>query len=110
MIDGDGEQSMDFIHVHDIARSLVMALESDVSGAVLNVGTGISTTIRDLARILIQHMGVDVEPVFRPRPVLVTRRAADISRIAAILGWQPTIDVEDGLRTVVDEFKAELSR
>jgi UDP-glucose 4-epimerase len=110
VIDGDGEQSMDFIHVHDIARSLVMALESDVSGAVLNVGTGISTTIRDLARILIQHMGVDVQPVFRPRPVLVTRRAADISRIAAILGWQPTIDVEDGLRTVVDEFKAELSR
>ena len=110
IIDGDGEQSMDFIHVHDIARSLVMALESDVSGAVLNVGTGVSTSIRDLARILIQHMGVDVEPVFRPRAVLVSRRAADISRIRAVLGWQPTIDVEAGLRTVVDEFKAELSR
>jgi len=110
VIDGDGEQSMDFIHVDDIARSLVMAVENDVSGCVLNVGTGISTTIRDLARILIEHMGVDVQPVFRPRPVLVTRRAADISRIQEVLGWQPTIDVEDGLRTVVDAFKAELSR
>jgi UDP-glucose 4-epimerase len=59
---------------------------------------------------LIEHMGVDVQPVFRPRPVLVTRRAADISRIQEVLGWQPTIDVEDGLRTVVDAFKAELSR
>lgn len=110
VIDGDGEQSMDFIHVDDIARSLVMALESEVSGTVLNVGTGVSTSIRDLARILIQHMGVDVEPVFRPRAVLVSRRAADISRITDVLGWHPMIDVDAGLRTVVDEFKAELGR
>jgi UDP-glucose 4-epimerase len=96
--------------VHDIAQSLVMALESEVSGSVLNVGTGVSTSIRDLARMLIHHMGVDVEPVFRPRAVLVSRRAADISRIREVLGWQPTIDVEGGLRTVVDEFKAEFSR
>jgi UDP-glucose 4-epimerase len=47
--------------------------------------------------------------VFEPRAVLVSRRAADISRVRDVLGWQPTIDVEDGLRTVVDEFKAELS-
>jgi UDP-glucose 4-epimerase len=110
VIDGDGEQSMDFVHVHDIARSLVMALESDVSGEVLNVGTGIATTIRDLARILIQHMGAPVQPIFRPRPVLVTRREADISRIREVLGWEPTVGVEEGLRTVVDEFKAELAR
>ena len=110
VIDGDGEQSMDFVHVDDIARALVLALESDVSGSVLNVGTGESTSIRDLARLLIRHMGVDVEPVFHPRAVLVSRRAADITRIREVLGWEPTIDVETGLRTVVDAFKADTDR
>jgi UDP-glucose 4-epimerase len=110
IIDGDGEQSMDLVHVHDIARSLVLAVESDVSGEVLNVGTGVATTIRDLARILIGHMGATIEPQFRPRPVLVSRREADITRIRAVLGWQPTIAVDEGLRTVVDDFKAELGR
>jgi len=75
-----------------------MALESDVSGAVLNVGTGISTTIRDLARILIQHMG----STWSPSSVLApcwSRAEPPISvALPAILGWQPTIDVEDGLR------------
>lgn len=107
IIDGDGEQSMDFIHVHDIASSLRMALESDVTGRVYNVGTGTSTTIRDLANILIKHMGADVQPEFRPRPVLVSRRAADISRIRIELGWEPTVDVVEGLRSVVDAFKAD---
>jgi UDP-glucose 4-epimerase len=110
VIDGDGEQSMDFVHVDDVARALVMALESEVSGSVLNVGTGVSTSIRDLARVLIRHMDADVEPVFRPRDVLVSRRAADIGRIREVLGWEPTIDVENGLRTVVDAFKADTGR
>ena len=110
IIDGDGEQSMDFVHVDDIAASVVAALDSDATGEVLNVGTGVSTTIRDLARILIRHMGADVEPVFRPREVLVDRRAADISKIERLLGWRPAIAVDEGLREVVDAFKAEAAR
>ena len=46
----------------------------------INVGTGIDTTVAELAEILIDAVGVDVEPQFNPRPVLVTRRAADITR------------------------------
>jgi UDP-glucose 4-epimerase len=110
VIDGDGQQSMDFVHVDDVAHALVLALESDVGGAVLNVGTGSSTTIRELAHLMIDHLGVAVEPVFRPRAVLVTRRAADISHIREVLGWEPAIDVVRGLRTVVDAFKADAER
>ena len=50
VIDGKGEQSMDFIHVHDIARSVVLALESEQANVPVNVGTGIDTSIADLAR------------------------------------------------------------
>jgi UDP-glucose 4-epimerase len=104
VIDGEGKQSMDFVHVHDIARAVVMALDADPAKAntVVNVGTGISTTVEELARTLIAAVGVDVEPQFAPRDVLVSRRAADIRRAADVLGWAPTIDVATGMKDLVD--------
>lgn len=101
VIDGRGEQSMDFVHVHDIASSVVGALESDNDNVVLNIGTGIDTSVAELARILIEGVGVDVEPQFNPRDVLVTRRAADIGRAKEVLGWEPTINVHDGMIDLV---------
>lgn len=101
VIDGKGEQSMDFIHVHDIARSAVLALESEHANAPVNIGTGIDTTIGDLARILIDAVGADVEPIFNPRDVLVSRRAADTSRARQILGFEPTIAVRDGMTDLI---------
>lgn len=104
VIDGSGEQSMDFVHVHDIARAVVLALDADGSRAntVVNIGTGISTSIADLARMLVAAVGLDVEPQFAPRDVLVSRRAADIRRAADLLGWAPTIDVATGMKDLVD--------
>ncbi len=101
VIDGKGEQSMDFIHVHDIARSVVLALEAEQSGMAVNIGTGIDTTVADLARILIDAVGADVEPVFNPRDVLVSRRAADTTRAREVLGFEPTIAVLDGMRDLI---------
>jgi len=101
VIDGRGEQSMDFIHVHDIATSVVAALEAETGNLPINIGTGIDTSVADLARILIEAVGVDVEPQFNPRDVLVSRRAADITRAREVLGWQPTIEVKDGMIDLV---------
>lgn len=97
IIDGRGEQSMDFVHVHDVARAVVAALESEQWGKPINIGTGISTTVAQLADIVVKAVGADVIPVFRPREVLVSKRAADIRRAHDMLGWEPTIPVEDGL-------------
>jgi UDP-glucose 4-epimerase len=101
VIDGEGAQSMDFIHVHDIARSVVLALESEQANLPINVGTGLDTTIADLARILIDAVGADVEPIFNPRDVLVSRRAADVTRAKEILGFEPTIAVGDGMADLI---------
>ena len=101
VIDGKGEQSMDFIHVHDIARSAVLALESEQANLPVNIGTGIDTTIADLARILIDAVGADVEPVFNPRDVLVSRRAADTARAEEILGFRHSIAVRDGMTDLI---------
>lgn len=101
VIDGRGEQSMDFIHVHDIARATVLALEAERDNLPVNVGTGIDTSIATLARILIDAVGADVEPQFNPRDVLVSRRAADTTRARELLGFEPTISVEEGMTNLV---------
>ncbi|MEU5944810.1 NAD-dependent epimerase/dehydratase family protein [Micromonospora sp. NPDC047465] len=101
VIDGKGEQSMDFIHVHDIARSVVAAMEAEQGNVPVNIGTGLDTSIASLAEILIKAVGVDVQPQFNPREVLVSRRAADITRAREVLGWEPTIAVEDGMTDLI---------
>lgn len=101
VIDGRGEQSMDFIHVHDIARSVVMALDTEGVNAPVNIGTGTDTTIADLARILIDAVGADVEPIFNERDVLVSRRAADTARARDLLGFEPTIEVKQGMTDLI---------
>jgi UDP-glucose 4-epimerase len=105
VIDGRGEQSMDFVHVTDVARSVGLALDSDSTGHVLNVGTGTQTTVAQLADHLIKAVGVDVRPVFRPREVLVTQREASIERIREVLGWEPTVELAEGLASVVEHLK-----
>jgi UDP-glucose 4-epimerase len=106
VIDGKGEQSMDFIHVHDIARATVLALESENDNRPVNIGTGIDTSVATLARILIDAVGVDVEPQFNPRDVLVARRAADTTRAREMLGFEPTITVEEGMTNLVKRSMA----
>ncbi|HEU5111647.1 MAG TPA: NAD-dependent epimerase/dehydratase family protein, partial [Micromonosporaceae bacterium] len=101
IIDGKGEQSMDFVHVTDLAKAVVAALESERANLPINIGTGVDTSIAQLAKILIDAVGVDVEPQFNPRDVLVSRRAADITRAREVLGWEPTISVQDGMAALV---------
>jgi len=105
VIDGRGEQSMDFVHVRDVARSVGMALDSTSTGEVLNVGTGTQTSIAELADELTRILGSDAKPVFRPREVLVTQREASTERIREVLGWEPTVPLQEGLASVVDHLK-----
>jgi UDP-glucose 4-epimerase len=101
VIDGAGEQSMDFIHVKDIARAVVLATEAGRGNAAINVGTGIDTSVAQLARILIDAIGANVEPEFNPRPVLVSRRAADTSRAKEMIGFEYSIPVEEGMTDLI---------
>jgi UDP-glucose 4-epimerase len=108
IIDGKGEQTMDFVHVRDVARSVGMALDAEASGEALNVGTGTQTSIAELADLLVRSVGSDAVPIFRPREVLVTQREASVDRIRDVLGWYPTIDIEEGIRSILDWHKRSL--
>ena len=85
----------------DCARATIAALEAADGNLPVNIGTGIDTSVAQLAKVLIQAVGVDVEPQFKPRDVLVSRRAADITRARDVLGWAPTVSVEEGMAQLV---------
>ncbi len=105
VIDGKGDQSMDFSHVSDVVRANLLAMKSDVENDVFNVGTGISTSVADLAHILLKIVGSDVQPIFRDREVVCTKRQAYTKKAEDLLGFKAKMKVEDGLREFVNEIK-----
>ena len=105
LIFGDGHETMDFVHVHDIARANILAARADVTNATYNIASATETSLRELADALLKAMNSDLVPEHGPTRGAgggVSRRLADISAAAADLGWQPTINLADGLVGLVD--------
>ena len=111
---GDGSQSMDFVFVEDVARANLLALESEVTDRVFNVGTGISTTLRELCGVLLRLTGSRLEPEYRETRKLgdaAVRRAA-VEQASALLGFQAAVALEEGLRKLIawrDSIRAKNS-
>ncbi len=112
LIFGDGQQTMDFVYVEDIARANVLAMQSDVTDDVFNVASGVETSLNDLANALLKVMGSDLKPEYGPARKVnpVSRRLADTSSAKKRLGFEATIDVEEGLRRLVDWWKSEKAK
>lgn len=105
IINGDGKQSMDFIHVKDIASANVLALESNVKNEIFNLGTNKSTTVAQLARILIKASSKkNIKPIFTGKKSIVNERRADYSKAKKLLGWEPKIDVVNGLTDLAKDI------
>ena len=107
IIDGKGTQSMDFTHVSDVVQANLLAMDSPACNEVFNVGTGVSTTVKELAEILINALGTRVEPEFSQRSSLVSRRQADISKARELLGFEPQVEVTCGLSEVARAIAAQ---
>jgi UDP-glucose 4-epimerase len=103
-IDGDGEQTRDFVHVSDVVQANLLAAETDAVGEAFNVGTGSSVTVRELAETIRDVAGSDSGIVHgEPRPGDIDDSWADISKIRAELGYEPTTTLEDGLGRLAAE-------
>lgn len=104
VIYGDGLQTRDFVYVGDVANAIVHALEAtdnNVSGA-FNVATGRSITINDLAKIMIDIFGLDLETVYEDeRKGDVKFAQVDISKAEESLGYASTVKLGDMLRTLM---------
>ncbi|MBW6516176.1 MAG: NAD-dependent epimerase/dehydratase family protein [Candidatus Cloacimonetes bacterium] len=105
LIDGEGKQSMDFIHVEDIARANVLALEQPVKNEIFNLGTNRATTIAKLASLLLRSSGKEnIAVEFTGKKSIVRERRADYSKAERMLGWQPLIPVEEGIEELVQDI------
>jgi UDP-glucose 4-epimerase len=109
LIFGDGEQTMDFVCVPDIARANVLAAEADVTDRVYNVASGTETSLRGLAEALLRTMGSDLSIEYGPTRAVngVTRRLADGSAAEREIGFKAEIGLEQGLADLVEWWRAE---
>lgn len=104
VIFGDGSQTRDFTYVDDTAAGIASAGESqDVVGKTVNLGSGREVRIDDLAMIVLKAVGrEDLEPVHDdPRPGDVLRLIADSTRATQLMGWEPTIGLQQGIRSLL---------
>lgn len=102
----DGEQTRDFIHVHDIARANRLAQEADVSGEAMNIGSGTPTTITEIANVLIDLYGKadDLDPEIADdyRQGDIRHCVADTTKAETLLDFTADIEFEDGMRELVE--------
>jgi UDP-glucose 4-epimerase len=108
LILGDGLQTMDFVHVADIARANILAARADVTDEVFNVASGTETSLKELAQALSEVMKSDLAPEHGPARAIngVTRRLADTSLAERKLGFRAEIGLHEGLQGLVEWWQA----
>jgi UDP-glucose 4-epimerase len=109
LIKGHPQTGRDFIHIDDVIRCLILALLGPKQGEIINVGTGVLTTLRDLARTIIELSGVSMDPIVQSEPEQAVQLCADMTKADQILGFQPRITLEAGLHQILDHMTYHLN-
>jgi UDP-glucose 4-epimerase len=108
IIFGDGSQAYDFVHVDDVARANILALQADATDEFFNIGIGVRTTIKELVDLLLEITGSQLVPEYRPQEqMFVTHRVGSTNKAEELLGFRATVPLEDGLRSVVAWRRAQ---
>lgn len=108
---GDGEKTRDYIYINDVIRANLSALDvsSDFSNPIFNIGTGIETTLNDLYKKIAEILGKEAKPIYLPdRPGEQYRYSLDCSKAKKELGWEPKINLEEGLKRRVVYYQQNL--
>jgi UDP-glucose 4-epimerase len=106
VIPDDGREVHDYVHVADVARANLMAMESDVSRESFNVATGTATTLNRLVEIVQKITGTHLAPEYKTpagkiRAAVSTKLDFSIEKIERMIGWKPQISFEEGIRRMV---------
>jgi nucleoside-diphosphate-sugar epimerase len=106
VIYGDGEQSRDFTHIENVIQANVLSAQGDASGEVFNVGCGGRATVNGIVETLNKLLGTDIDALYKdPRPGDVRHSHADISKAEGLLGYEPTVDFEEGLERTIEFYR-----
>lgn len=109
MVEGDGEQTRDFIYVEDTVRGLILAYEKEASrGKIINLGSGKDISINRLLKGICDYMGYTGEWEHRPaRTSDVRNLCADSTRARELLEFSPEVEFEDGIKKTLDWYMKE---
>jgi UDP-glucose 4-epimerase len=113
IIFGNGQQTMDFVHVRDVARANILGAKANTSDEVFNIASGTETSLLELAQSLARAMGhQEIDPEFAPERSVnpVPRRWASTAKAEHLLGFRTAIPLEEGLRGLVDWWRVERER
>jgi UDP-glucose 4-epimerase len=107
IINGDGDQTRDYVFVEDTVHAFAIAANS-ASGMVLNIGTGLQVSVNRVFQLLAAIVGFRRDPSFGPpRSGDIRNSALDVGLAKERLGWEPWTSLEDGLRATVESLRQE---
>jgi nucleoside-diphosphate-sugar epimerase len=106
---GDGEQTRDFTYVANVVDGVLKACEArDANGQTINVATGSRMSLNELLKVMNRLVGTSMEPLRQePRTGDVKDSQADISKAKSLLGYQPTVSSEEGLKRTLEWYRSE---
>lgn len=109
IIFGDGSQTRDFVNVTDIVQGCILAMQSDSTGSVFNIGTGRGTNVAAVAAMLCEQLSSKMAPIFESaRPGEIKNSIADCSRARQTLGYAPARTLSDDLDAVISDIRLRL--
>ena len=104
---GDGTASRDFIYVSDMVESLLKALEVCATCEPLNIGSGESVAIKDVVDRIVRLSGRSMVRIQydASKPVTIHKQSLDVSTARSVLGFQPKVSLDEGLRRTIEWYK-----
>ena len=110
VIHWDGEQRKDYVHVRDVARANLLALDRG-SGEAFNIGAGVATSVNELFKALEAQIGSGIRPKYGPKREGDVRLSfLDIEHARHCLGWEPTVALEEGMVDTIAFFRQQVAR
>jgi dTDP-glucose 4,6-dehydratase len=107
---GEGSQTRSFCYISDLVAGILKLMDSPLNDPV-NIGNPHEMSIEEMARLIIKMTGSSSRLVFRPLPTDDPKvRQPDITRARTLLGWQPTVTLEDGLTATIEYFRSKLAQ
>jgi len=101
VIEGDGGQLRDFVHIDDVVQATISAMEKNTGSTFINIGSGTATSILQLANMFIKYSGLDTKPVsVNEKEGNVKASQADISLAKRVLDWKPQTTLEDWIESL----------
>jgi len=107
IIYGDGNQLRNYIFVDDVVKANVLAFESKIEHEFINIATGETISVKELAHLMIRLSGLSLDPIFeKAREGDIERSQADISLAKKLLDWEPKTTLEEGLEKIFPKIES----